>query len=99
MIPLYPPSSKGEPAFHLRRKWRSLVQLITPVPSRRGSFDLLGSHADDEEQGTTAGRGGGGHFRRPSAPAVLHDLRNFIPDYIRRYQSGQLLSEESGMGS
>uniref|UniRef100_A0A915DKS9 Uncharacterized protein n=1 Tax=Ditylenchus dipsaci TaxID=166011 RepID=A0A915DKS9_9BILA len=76
MIPLYPPQH-GPPAFG-RPKWRSLVHLITPSHSRRASFDL----GEDSE----------GRQRRPSAPAVLHDLRRILPGYVhRRYHSSSAL--------
>ncbi|KAI1703854.1 hypothetical protein DdX_14597 [Ditylenchus destructor] len=84
MIPLYPPS-RGQPGFHPTKKWRSLAHLLTPSGSRRGSFDIS---CDIEPR-----------RRRPSAPAVLHDLKKDLkrrlPAYIRRYHSSSALLQSS----
>lgn len=81
MIPLYPgPAQKPI-------KWRSLVQLITPTTSLHGSIDLLAAEDLNSPQFRR---------RRPSAPAVLQDLRRILPAYIlRRHSSTALVNEDS----
>lgn len=86
MIPLYPPTSNRSGSMP-SIKWRSLVHLVTPTTNRRSSFsDLLAelNHLNNLIDPIN-------NNRRPSAPAILEDLRKILPSYMRRHRSTSVL--------
>lgn len=85
MIPLYPPNST-KPI-----KWQSLVHLVTPAASRRTGIDFLASQEYYINEQTRC--------RRPSAPAVMQDLRRMLPGYLlQRHNSTSALINENFPG-
>lgn len=76
MIPLYPPTNQRHGGSMPSIKWRSLMHLVTtPSASRHVSL----SNLVEQQETTTINT-----ERRPSAPAILHDLRARLPTYMRR---------------